>query len=105
MKKLFATLLLVPMLVLGSDMPAEKTVSYTGTAGVSSAMFVGRKIIRCTSDCYYVMGNANTIVATSASILLQANQLWEVYVDPGNRYISFVQRASAGTAYVYPVVE
>lgn len=101
--KLLAVLL--PALALASDLRAESTVSYTGTAGVSSKLTSGRHLIRCTTDCYYVMGNSNAIAATSADIPLLANEKWEIWVEAGNRYISFVRQGSSGTAYVYPVVE
>jgi hypothetical protein len=105
MKRLLAILALVPALVLSADLPPESTVSYTDTAGVTGKLTSGRKLIHCTTDCYYVFGQNSSVAATTTSIPLSAGQLWEVDVIEGWRYISFVRQSASGTAYVSPVVQ
>lgn len=104
MKRFLYLLCLVPVLVLGADLPYT-SVSYTGTAGVTGQLTSGRKLIRCSTDCYYVFGQSSATTADSTSIPLSANQIWEVDVVPGLRYISFVRQSASGTAYVYEVVQ
>lgn len=105
MKRFLAILCLVPVLALSADVGPVATVSYTATAGVTAKLSSGRKLLRCSTDCYYVFGPDASVAADATSIPLSANQIWEVDVVEGLRYISFVRQSASGTAYVYPVVQ
>lgn len=105
MTRLLTLLAALPALVLSADLPPEATVTYTATAGVTAKLTSGRKLIHCTTDCLYVFGHTNAVLADSTSIPLSANQVWEVDVIEGLRYISFIRQSASGTAYVSPVAQ
>jgi len=83
---------------------APTTVAYTGTAARNgSDLAVGKYLVTCTTDAYYLQGDS-TVTATTSSHYLPADTPRELYVDAsGNARISFIQRASNGTAFISPM--
>jgi hypothetical protein len=78
---------------------SNENVTYTGTAGTSSAFASGINHIRLAAStaCYYKLGATPT--ATTSDTYLPANIIEIIRVNSGQK-ISFIQVSAGGTASV-----
>jgi hypothetical protein len=90
--------------VLRQPAGAGASVSYTGTAGVSSAAIPTPSncvMVWCSTDAYIKVGPGSTLAATAADTPLPA--LTPIFLpitdESGPNYISAIRISSSGTMY------
>lgn len=103
MKKLslLLTLALASLALAGDDYVA--TVAYTGTAACSAALLPKRNYaVRCTTDCYVrVTKDTTNATATTTSVKVLADKLYDTPTTAEQVYICAIQSASSGNMYIY----
>lgn len=103
MKKILAVVaLLASTLAHAGDEP-KTTVAYTGTAGCTAALDPKTRFsVQCTTDCYVrVTKDTTNATATSNSVKVPADKLYDVWTTKSKVYICAVQVASGGTLKVF----
>ena len=88
-----------------TDFPG-RTITYTGTAGVTTAWNPGPQgvMVWCTTDAYVVVGEG--VTATTASTPIPANTAIPFKIPPGTGApwrVSAIQVASGGSIYARPI--
>jgi hypothetical protein len=91
-----------PTLALGWPvcfLGASQTISYTGTAGQSTAVDLKTSVIifQATSDCFIKIGVNPT--ATTADHLVKAGSVRHFAIE-GGQMASFIQSTASGTIYM-----
>lgn len=101
-KTLFVVTLLAAFAARAGDEP-KTTVAYTGTAACTAALdHKTRFSVQCTTDCYVrVTKDTTNATATSNSVKVPADKLYDVYTTRTKVYICAVQVASSGTMKVF----
>lgn len=89
---------------VASLMPAQSvTVTYTGTAGTTTALPSTTRHVRVvsTTDCFIEIGLSPTAVANTGCYLVA--YIPEYFVAQPNAKVSAIQVASGGSIYVTPI--
>ncbi len=93
-----------PNMTIGTPMPASSvTVSYTGTAGTTTALPSTANACRvvATSDCFIEITTAGTAAVANTGLFLPALSP-EYFSCPASAKVSAIQLSSAGSIYVTP---
>jgi len=92
-----------PNFTYGTPMPAASvTVSYTGTAGTTTALPSTTNTVRVisTTDCFIEIGTSPTAVANTGLYLPALTA--EYFSCVGSAKVSAIQVTAAGSIYVTP---
>jgi hypothetical protein len=79
------------------------TVAYTGTAACSSALKPRTNYaVICTTDCYVrVTSDTTNATATTNSVLVSANKLYDTPTTGTQTFLCAIQSASAGNMRIF----
>ena len=102
MKKTALLLALLSLTALAGDDPVAQ-VSYTGTAGCSSALKPKSKYaVQPTTDAYVrVTSDTTNATATSNSVKIAADKLYDVATTSTQVYICCVQVSASGSCKIF----
>jgi len=95
---------MTPNQTMGTPMPASSvTVSYTGTAGTTTAMPANANVVRvvATTDCFIEITSAGTAAVADTGMFLPANSP-EYFACPPLAKVSAIQYITAGSIKVTP---
>lgn len=103
MKNILALVLaLAASVSFAGDDPVAQ-VSYTGTAACSSALRPKKRYaVQCTTDCYVrVTKDTTNATATSNSVKLAADKLYDIQTTAEQVYICAIQVSASGSAKIF----